>query len=303
MDFNIYLIQPIVKRSLYSINHLRIIFISHCSRFHYKIISDSFTGKEQDVETGLYYYGARYLDPKTSRWLSGDPAMGDYIPGAPVNEEAKKRNGNLPGQGGVFNYVNLHTYHYAGNNPVKYTDPDGESDVYFLYVYKSSNSKDQGMKAQERGSIDKVVQFLRDKGLTVEVNEVASKSDVSNAFADPEALMIVTSGHGFDAAAIQTADGQSFSPSDVKAVGTFLETVIFENCYQGDYKAEWEAAVGKGREVVGWNGTTTVGETKRFNKSGWFGGLFDRQKNNLMDYAKKAVQSKKDIISMPVAES
>jgi hypothetical protein len=28
--------------------------------------------------------------------------------------------------GGVFNLVNLHVYHYAGNNPVKYTDPDGE---------------------------------------------------------------------------------------------------------------------------------------------------------------------------------
>ncbi|MEL3909064.1 MAG: hypothetical protein P1P64_08690, partial [Treponemataceae bacterium] len=28
--------------------------------------------------------------------------------------------------GGVFNVVNLHVYHYAGNNPVKYTDPDGE---------------------------------------------------------------------------------------------------------------------------------------------------------------------------------
>ncbi|WP_038175398.1 RHS repeat domain-containing protein, partial [Treponema pedis] len=30
-----------------------------------------FTGKELDEETGLYYYGARYLDPKYSRWLSG----------------------------------------------------------------------------------------------------------------------------------------------------------------------------------------------------------------------------------------
>jgi GH24 family phage-related lysozyme (muramidase) len=42
-----------------------------------------------------------------------------------VNDEAKKRNQNLPGQGGVFNYVNLHAYHYAGNNPVKLVDPDG----------------------------------------------------------------------------------------------------------------------------------------------------------------------------------
>jgi RHS repeat-associated protein len=84
-----------------------------------------FTGKEMDAETGFYYYGARYLDPKTSRWISADPALAEYVPSAPVDEEAKKRNGNLPGQGGVFNYVNLHVYHYAGNNPVKYTDPDG----------------------------------------------------------------------------------------------------------------------------------------------------------------------------------
>jgi len=58
--------------------------------------------------------------------LSGDPAVGDYVPSAPINDEARKRNGNLPGQGGVFNYVNLHVYHYAGNNPVKLVDPNGE---------------------------------------------------------------------------------------------------------------------------------------------------------------------------------
>jgi YD repeat protein len=37
---------------------------------------------ELDEETGLYYYGARYLDPRYSRWLSGDPALNDYIPKA-----------------------------------------------------------------------------------------------------------------------------------------------------------------------------------------------------------------------------
>jgi RHS repeat-associated protein len=98
-----------------------------------KALTDStpyrFTGKELDEETGLIYFGARYLNPQTSMWLSADPAMGEYIPVAPINDDAKKHNQNLPGMGGVYNYVNLHVYHYAGNNPVKLTDPDGRIDV------------------------------------------------------------------------------------------------------------------------------------------------------------------------------
>ena len=79
-----------------------------------------FTGKELDEETGLYYYGARYLDPKYSRWLSGDPALGEYIP--PPGTEPSK----LAGMGGVYNTINLHLYHYSNNNPLAYTDPDGK---------------------------------------------------------------------------------------------------------------------------------------------------------------------------------
>jgi len=44
-----------------------------------------------------------------------------------VNYKAKERNSKLPGMGGVFNSINLDAYHYAGQNPVMMTDPDGNS--------------------------------------------------------------------------------------------------------------------------------------------------------------------------------
>ena len=64
---------------------------------------------------GFYYYGARYLDEKYNRWLSADPAVGEYMAGASV------------GEGGIYNTVNFSLYHYAGNNLIRYTDPTGMS--------------------------------------------------------------------------------------------------------------------------------------------------------------------------------
>jgi RHS repeat-associated protein len=81
------------------------------------IITYKFTSKELDEETGLYYFGARYLDPATGRWMSTDPALEKYLPVVEKSEGDRERNNNLPSQGEVYNPLNMMTYHYASNNP------------------------------------------------------------------------------------------------------------------------------------------------------------------------------------------
>ena len=79
--------------------------------------------------------------------MSADPAVGEYIPLAPTDDEAKKHNGQLPGIGGVFNVVNFQLYHYAGNNPVKYTDPDGR-ETYDSEITREQYDKSNFLQRQ-----------------------------------------------------------------------------------------------------------------------------------------------------------
>ena len=70
-----------------------------------------FRAKELDEETGLYYFGARYYDPRTSVWQSADPALGKFLP---MRAEAEA---GLPGMGGVFNPFNLGLVHLWTSEP------------------------------------------------------------------------------------------------------------------------------------------------------------------------------------------
>lgn len=74
-----------------------------------------FVGKEKDKETGLYYFGARYLQDKTARFVSVDPV-------GPVDE----RSGN-PNEKMLLNPQRINRYAYALNNPYRYVDPDGNT--------------------------------------------------------------------------------------------------------------------------------------------------------------------------------
>ncbi|MDO4763644.1 MAG: RHS repeat-associated core domain-containing protein [Flavobacteriaceae bacterium] len=85
-----------------------------------------FNGKELDFETGLYYYGARYYDPKVSLWLNTDPLSGYN----PILETEHYIDGQH--NGGIYSSMNMATYSYTYQNPVIYVDPNGKQ-AYFLH--------------------------------------------------------------------------------------------------------------------------------------------------------------------------
>ena len=63
-----------------------------------------FNGKEFDEETGLYYYGARYYDPRVSLWMSTDPEQNKY--------------------------PQYTSYLFVGSNPINAIDPDGRKIIF-----------------------------------------------------------------------------------------------------------------------------------------------------------------------------
>jgi RHS repeat-associated protein len=72
-----------------------------------------FVGKEKDVETGLSYFGARYEDAKTGRFIAPDLVRA-------VDFKTSKTDEKL-----IRNPQRLNAYAYALNNPYKYLDSDG----------------------------------------------------------------------------------------------------------------------------------------------------------------------------------
>ena len=81
----------------------------------------TFTGKEKDIETGYYYFGARYYSSDLSMWLSVDP-MADKYP-------------------------SLSPYNYCAWNPIKLIDADGLDTIFsFACNTRNVNQNEQNKK-------------------------------------------------------------------------------------------------------------------------------------------------------------
>ncbi|MDQ1097185.1 RHS repeat-associated core domain-containing protein [Chryseobacterium camelliae] len=111
-----------------------------------------FNAKELDSETALYYYGARYYNPRLSIWYGVDPLAEKYPSWSP--------------------------YAYTFNNPIIFTDPDGRE------PYKPTPKEAAAMAAHVYG--DKKDNILiggwrvskKDFGITLENQKSGFKSQV-----------------------------------------------------------------------------------------------------------------------------
>ena len=87
-----------------------------------------FNGKEFDEETGLYYYGASYMNPVALIWYGVDAMMEKY--------------------------PNVSGYTYCLGNPVKLVDPDGNSPFSALIKFAAKKGIKAGIKAFVKRNIE-----------------------------------------------------------------------------------------------------------------------------------------------------
>jgi RHS repeat-associated protein len=100
-----------------------------------------FTGKERELEAGLYYHGARYYAPWLARWVSCDPAGLAQGP-APLGPATSRPN----------------LYVYANANPLVFVDPDGNNPVIDLGTGISSDEGQPKVQMSARTGRHRIVE-------------------------------------------------------------------------------------------------------------------------------------------------
>ncbi|MBI1912831.1 MAG: RHS repeat-associated core domain-containing protein, partial [Deltaproteobacteria bacterium] len=117
----------------------------------------TFTGREYDSETGLYYYRARYYDPEAGRFIGKDPIG---FAGGDVN-----------------------VYGYVGNNSVNWTDVFGlKIDLSEAGRLKKALKK---LKSTKRGK--QLYEIMKKSEITYKIID----KKILDAYYDPSAHEII----------------------------------------------------------------------------------------------------------------
>ncbi len=132
-----------------------------------------FTGKERDAETGLDYFGARYLSSPQGRFITVDPTMESAVLQMPQS---------------------WNRYSYALNNPLRYIDPNGElwissGDAKNPYSWVDQCQKDQtcyerigasvggNLRIYGASSAEDMTDYVANKNGMIDLNQVAANDD------------------------------------------------------------------------------------------------------------------------------
>ncbi|MUL27424.1 RHS repeat-associated core domain-containing protein [Prevotella sp. A2879] len=145
-----------------------------------------FNGKEMDAETGLYYYGARYLNPVTCLWYGVDPL-------------AEK-------------YKEIGSYVYCADNPINLFDPDGQKFIYNAQgKFLRKEGKDNLVYIERDGKLTQLIDH--GNGMTDEQFNIAAHIvDVESSDAPNESLWIAH-------AANNAVDGKDVNYAHVRVKG------------------------------------------------------------------------------------
>ena len=168
-----------------------------------------FNGKEMDEETGLYYYGARYMNPVVGLWYG-------------VDKLTEK-------------YPTIGVYTYGAANPIKITDPDGyhvevtpslhgkysvvggfaDNDLNIYVHYGTKNQKVIGRMLTKYSFMDERGNAV--KNAVIDLSDKSGEKFLSNFMKDTPNLMVYMP---------NAVGGEKY---DFKRAGTKIGDALYNN--------------------------------------------------------------------------
>ena len=167
--------------------------------------------------------------------------------------------------------------------------------AYFLITYEPKEfdmftEKIPDYGVSEKESIQDEMEYLKELGYLVVYIERATENDLTTAFADPQAVMIFTTGHGDPPGVIRTTNTEFVEPDEIKIpAGSNLLQVIVGACHVGDQYEKWKEVLPADARLTAWTGLSSTWESVQFNSGG---GFSDRQWGSLMQRVKSLPQLK-----------